>query len=158
VTIGQTTGPPGESCGSGFDWAQPTVTSGNSYVVPAAGGVTVWTLTSWSHNAGPVPGQTLTMKVFRKVADPATYMAVAHDGPRALTAGVLNTFAGISLAVRAGDVLGLYTVTDSGCAIGAPGDTFYFRQGNLADGESGVFATQTEFRLNVSAQLEPDCD
>jgi hypothetical protein len=42
------------------------VTSGNTYVVPGAG-----TITSWSHNAVAGPDQTLTMKIFRKVADPA---------------------------------------------------------------------------------------
>jgi hypothetical protein len=34
----------------------------------------------------------LTMKVFRKIADPARYMVVGRDGPRDLAPGLLNTF------------------------------------------------------------------
>lgn len=43
--------------------------------------------------------QTLTMKVFRKVADPATYMVVGHDGPRPIAASTVNTFP-TSVAVK----------------------------------------------------------
>jgi hypothetical protein len=32
------------------------------------------------------------MKVFRKVADPAIYEVVGHDGPHHLASGLLNTF------------------------------------------------------------------
>lgn len=53
------------------------MSSGNTYVVPAAG-----TLTSWSHPARAGDGQQLTMKIFRKIADPATYQVVGHDEPR----------------------------------------------------------------------------
>ena len=45
---------------------QPTVTSGNTYVVPA-GGVAI---TSWSTNAAAGAGQQLKMKVFRKIGEP----------------------------------------------------------------------------------------
>src|SRR5262245_61232050 len=78
VTIGQVpSSTPFASCSnSPFDLVQPTVSSGNSYVVPDLGGVTAWRLTSWSTFAAAGDGQTLTMKVFRKVADPDTYQAV----------------------------------------------------------------------------------
>ena len=74
---------PASETSADTDRAQPSVISGNSYVVPATGGITAWTLTSWSHNAAADLGQELTMKVFRKVADPLTYTVVGHDGPRA---------------------------------------------------------------------------
>jgi hypothetical protein len=150
ITIGQT-GPLTEVCGAGFDWVQPTVTSGNPYVVPAT--VSAGRITSWGTDAA-VAGGMVTMKVFRKVADPATYMAVGHDGPRTLTGGV-NTFAGINVPVRAGDVLGLYTVAEAGCGLDAPGDTLYFRLGDLADGQSGAFTSLPDFRLNISAVVAP---
>src|SRR5512147_260258 len=67
VTIGQLApSPPASETSADTDRAQPSVTAGNSYVVPATGGVTAWTLTSWSHNAAADVGQELTMKVFRK--------------------------------------------------------------------------------------------
>jgi hypothetical protein len=156
VTIGQL-GPPFQDYTANFDWIQPTVTSGNSYVAPATG-----TITSWSHNAAPGPDQTLTMKLFRKVADPATYTAVAHDGPRPLTGGVVNTFQ-VSIPVQAGDVLGLNTIspTSSGAFFLMPGQTFFYRDPGLGDGSSGAFTIggadfgNLDSRLNASAVIEP---
>jgi hypothetical protein len=152
VTIGQLApASPPTICGAvtAFDRAQPTVTSGNPYVVPGAG-----TITSWSHSAGSGAGQMLTMKVFRKVADPATYMAVGHDGPRLLASGSLNGFPA-SLPVKAGDVLGLGGASPSNyaCLFDAPGDSYVFRPGDLADGgDPEAFLTDTDgFRVNVSA-------
>ena len=118
VTIGQT-GPTTGTCASGYDWVQPTVTSGNAYVVPAT--VATGTVTSWSTHAN-ANGGTLTMKVFRQVSG-LTYMAVGHDDPRPLTPSVLNTFTGINVPVKAGDVLGLHAGAGSpACVIDVPGD------------------------------------
>ena len=92
VTIGQLAPPnPSSETSADTDRAQPSVISGNPYVVPATGGVTAWTLTSWSHTAATDPVQELTMKVFRKAGDPLAYTAVAHDGPRRLTPGTSST-------------------------------------------------------------------
>jgi hypothetical protein len=125
------------------------VVSGNSYVVPGTG-----TITSWSINAANATGQELTMKLFRKVGDPLTYAAVGHDGPRGLARGTLNTFP-TSIAVKPGDVLGLNLASPvaTGCAFAtAAADSNLFRDGSLADGESGAFSPFTEgSRLNVSA-------
>jgi RTX calcium-binding nonapeptide repeat (4 copies) len=163
VTIGQVApGPSFNFANSQVDYLQPTVTSGSSYVVPAAGIVA-----SWSHNAlGEDPGQMLTMKVFRKVADPVTYMVVGHDGPRPLVSGALNTFPA-SIPVRAGDVLGLNTANASPAvhvAYGFPGpntEVFLERlDSDLADGQSGAFDVidSESTRINMSAVVEPDCD
>ena len=132
--------------------------AGNSYVVPATGGVTAWTLTSWSHNAAADVGQELTMKVFRKVADPLTYTVVGHDGPRSLTPSVVNTFQ-TNLPVRAGDVLGNNSKSpaDNASYFTAAGESFIDLQPGLADGQTGTFALRAAdpLRLNVSAVLEP---
>ncbi len=153
TTIGQLgpTGTFGGACSDTLDLLQPSVTSGNTYVVPADGAVT-----SWSHAAGTALGQMLTMKVFRHVAGP-TYMAVGHDGPRALTPSSVNTFSGISIPVMAGDVLGLHTDTDNvRCAFDAPGESWLLRVGDLGDGESGDFGViLSDTRLNISAVVEP---
>ncbi len=161
VTIGQVapTTPEGLDCGSNADRLQPTVTSGNTYIVPTGTGV----ITSWSTNPEATAGQMLTMKVFRKVADPATYQVVGHDGPRPLDSGVLSTFPA-SVTVLSGDVLGLHTPTPGGqaCFFSAPGETWLQKVGNLADGQSDDFTpsggTPANFRLNLSAVVEPDCD
>ena len=107
VTIGQLAPgtPPLTSCsGDPEDRFNPTVASGDSYVVPGAG-----TIVSWSTNAAAGPDQMLTMKIFRKFADPTAgpmdYRVVGRD-PRPLTGGTLNTFP-VAIPVQAGDVLGL---------------------------------------------------
>lgn len=151
VTIGQLapTTPPAACTTNPVDEAQATVISGNPYVAPGNG-----TITSWSNNAGDATGQELTMKILRKVAEPSTYAAVGHDGPRGLARGTLNTFPS-SIPVKPGDVLGLNLASPvpTGCAFGtAAADSYLFRNGSLADGESGAFSSFSEAsRLNVSA-------
>jgi hypothetical protein len=151
VTIGQVApAPPPATCTTNaVDEAQATVISGNPYVVPGTG-----TITSWSHRAANATGQELTMKIFRKVAEPSTYAAVGHDGPRGLARGDLNTFPA-SIAVKPGDVLGINLASPvaTGCGFAVIGETFLFRDGSLADGESGAFNINSSesTRLNVSA-------
>ena len=157
VTIGQvapTT--PSAGCGGavGSDQVQPTVKSGNSYVVPGTG-----TITSWSHNAAAGSGQQLTMKIFRKVADPATYLVVGHDGPRALAPGNLNGFPA-NIAVKPGDVIGLNDYSPAapvGCSFSATGEGYVGRTGSLADGEFGSFTSfgAAGNRRNISAVFVP---
>jgi hypothetical protein len=151
VTIGQT-GSASFGTGSSFDLVQATLASGNSYVVPANG-----TLTSWSTQANAGGGM-LTMKIYRPLGG-KTYMAVAHDGPRALSSSVLNTFTGLSVQVKAGDVLGNSTPSAAGSPAalfpGVPGDQNLFHSA-LADGDSGTFDDDDpEFRLNISAVINP---
>ncbi len=154
VTIGQT-GTAGGTCAANIDRLVQTTSSGTSYVVPATGGIGAWTVISWSHPAAANASQTLTMKVFRPLGG-TTYLAVGHDS-RPLTAGVVNTFP-TSLAVKAGDVLGLYTNTDNvGCLFsGAPGNHFFSHTGDLADGASAsFFPAMSPGRPNISAVLDP---
>jgi hypothetical protein len=155
--------PPPISCTYGpVDLLQPTVTSGAAYVVPANGAE----ITSWSTNAAAGGGQTLEMKVYRTVdAQAGSYMAVAHDGPRGLTGGMLNTFP-VSIPVQPGDLLGLDDagasfLTPSACAFSAPGDFYLATSKDLKDGETGgPFISEEEERLNISAviALKPSND
>jgi hypothetical protein len=158
VTIGQLAPPnPASETSADTDRAQPSVISGNSYVVPATGGITAWTLTSWSHNAAADLGQELTMKVFRKVADPMTYTVVGHDGPRPLTPSIVNTFQ-TSLPVKAGDVLGNNSKSpaENASYFPAPGESFIVLQPGLGDGQTGPFLLSPDpLSLNISAVLEP---
>jgi len=159
VTIGQLApaSPSVDCTGADFDHVQPSVTSGTTYVVPPLPSASALVISSWSHNAAAPAGQVLTMKVFRKVADPATYMVVGHDGPRPLTGARVNTFPA-NVPVQPGDVLGLSSAAASmtGCAFSVLGESRLVRHGNLADGESGAFgAGSADRRTNISAVVAP---
>jgi hypothetical protein len=126
-------------------------------------------LTSWSTNAGtnPPPGrQRLELKVFRPLGF-GLYTVAAHDGPRILTDGVLNTFYGLRVPVQEGDLLGLnsqnaksvsnacYFAT-SGLGSGADVIATSPTGTDLADGASETFpSSQGTSRLNVAAVLTP---
>jgi len=154
VTIGQLA--PGTPTGfadpSGtLDILQPAVTSGNTYVAPGNG-----TITSWSHNAAAGAGQMMTFKVFRPVSG-STYAVVGHDGPRPLTGGAVNAFPA-NVGVQPGDVIGLsFSVAPPAKAwsFAVPGEAFLRRSGNLADGQSGAFDPNPDFRVNVTAVFDP---
>jgi hypothetical protein len=159
VTLGQLP-PPGFStfaCAM-FDRVQPTVTSGNPYVVPAPGGVTSWTLTSWSTEAVPGDGRLLTMKVYRRVSG-NSFMIIGRDGPRTLSGGALNTFSGLSIPLQAGDYVGNSTPAAAGgpaCAFQVPVDPVFGRVGDLPVGASGDFGiSDLPYHLNTSAVVEP---
>jgi hypothetical protein len=154
-TIGQTS-TPNTFC-SPFDRVQPTVTSGNSYVVPSTGGVTNWTLSSWSIQGGP-DADAITMKVYSSLAG-TSFQVVVHDGPKTLTPNTLNTFQ-TNLAVKSGDILGNSTgpanTTGAICTFDVTGETYLRRAGSLDDGGSGTFDLFAgDRRLNVSATVEP---
>ncbi len=154
IGLGQLAGgtPPSGLCNSGsYDMLQPSVTSGNTYVAAEAG-----TITSWTTSASANPSQAYSMKIFRKVSEPAGYTVVAKDGPRALTAGVINTFQ-TSVQVKAGDVLGLNdndgSTANNACTFAAS-DSHLELFGNIATGDSATFGTSAN-RINIGAQLAP---
>jgi hypothetical protein len=73
-----------------------------------------------------------------------------------LTPGVLNTFTGISIPVKAGDVLGLHDGAGMpACVFDVLGDAVFFRFADLADSQSGDFEANTDTRLNVTAVVRP---
>jgi hypothetical protein len=161
VTIGQLApGTPPDICSNPapFDMLQPTVTSGNSYVVPAMPPAGNLVISSWSNNAGPANGTMLKMKVFRKIGEPMNYQVVGHDGFRSIVPSRVNTFP-VNIPVRPGDVLGANdgTVTNA-CAFAVPGETVFLnRSGDLADGGSAATWTNSPGnRLNLTAVVEPN--
>src|SRR6186997_1093628 len=73
ITLGQLSETPSATtCGNQLDFAQLSVDSGNSYVVPGPG-----TITSWTTFGSSGPAQR-TFKAFRKVAAPSRYQVVGH--------------------------------------------------------------------------------
>ena len=154
VTIGQVGDPSASGCSSGYDWVQPTVTAGNSYVIPGNG-----TITSWTTYASGAPGQQETMKVWRPVAgQDGFYLAVGHTAPETLTPGGVagNTFPA-SITVKRGDILGMYTNTGGKCAFSLPGDTYTAASGNTPDGQVGGPFDQggSDYRLDITAEFVP---
>jgi hypothetical protein len=137
---------------SGTDYAQLAVSSGPGYVVPGNG-----TITSWRTNAISASNQKLTMKIFRKVADPAFYMVVAHDGPRDLASGLVNPFT-TSIPVQAGDIPGVYSPSANPAntynSTGS-GDSLLFRSPGLNDGEQASFGQFNALKINLQAVFEP---
>ena len=151
VTIGQLPDPNPGNCDAGVDFVQLGVSSGNQYLVPGAG-----TITSWTVAAGGDRG-TLTMKIFRKVGDPARFQVVGHAGPQTRTPGgtTANTFPA-NIRVRPGDLLGLHTVTATPCAFKDPGGRTAAFSEDLADGAAAMFRLQAEFDLDIQAVFVPD--
>jgi hypothetical protein len=152
VTLGQlATMPSGTT--TGVDFIQLGVSSGTSYQVDEAGNIV-----SWSHNAGSGASQKLTMKVFRKTHDPDFYKVVGLDGPRDLTANLVNTFS-VSIPVQPGDVLGAFAPSGAVTTIvtGTPQDKFLNRSSpaGLGFGEEAGFVESTGGRVNLSAVLVP---
>jgi hypothetical protein len=150
VTIGQLGDSNAGNCDAGVDFVQLGASSGNPYVVPGAGTITSWTVAAAGDRG------TLSIKIFRKLADPARFEVVGHAGPQTRTLGgtAENTFPA-NIRVRPGDLLGLHTVTATPCAFKDPGAA-RSPPGDLADGEAAAFSPEAEFDLDVQAVFVPD--
>ncbi len=160
VVVGQTasaTNPPANCAfAQPGDEVQTSVAAGPSYVVPASGAIT-----SWSTFAGAAPGQTMTLKVFRKVA-PFSYLVVAQD-THPLALSVLNTFP-VVIPVQAGDYIGEGepgggAPTPCEFFTGLSGDSYLYTEGSTV-APSGTVAfppgnVEEETRLNISATVLP---
>ena len=151
VTLGQIAPGIPTSCSNSFEFLQvssPDV----SYTMPASG-----VITSWSHRSQVGMGQTPTLKIYRKVGDPASYQVVGHDGPHPVAPSTVATFPA-SVAVKAGDVLGITGrggAVNIGCLhMGGTGQRGA-HNGDLGASGIGEFSVATG-RVNVSAVLEPD--
>lgn len=162
ATIGRLAPSPLITCaGSTVDLIEPEVVSGTEYVVPPLPPATALVISSWSHNgaaaAGPFAASgPLTLKAYRKVADPATYMVVGH-ATQPLIPATLNTFQA-NIPVQPGDVIGTTTAApaSSSCSFMDPNGGVEGSSTNLADGEQADFsAADTSRSLNVSAVVSP---
>jgi hypothetical protein len=157
VTIGQLAAAPSNffCTNANSDYLQPTVTSGNTYVVPPFGA----TVTEWSTQAGnSAPGALVAFKAYRLVAG-TTYQVVGADQPRAIVPFSLNRFP-VNIPVQPGDVIGFNllngNVAAHTCVQPVPGQSYLFLFPGLAVGQAGTY-TQVNLnsRLNVAAEVKP---
>lgn len=113
ITIGQT----GPSAGCLPNYTFWQLSGSASYTVPSGN----WTLTSWSTDASSFGGQ-MAVVVLRPAG--GSYTVVGVGPVETLTASSVNTFA-VSIAVRGGDILGLWT-SGGTCAqnTGSASDTY----------------------------------
>jgi predicted lipoprotein with Yx(FWY)xxD motif len=148
------TAPPAANCSTAADLTSAM----SAYAVPVGG----TTITNWKTRAATGSGQEMTLKVFRKVGEPATYEVVGHDGPQVLTAngaseaGFINTF-NVSIPVQPGDLVGLYTnnaaTKHQACTFAQSGATYLLSNTELADGASAAFTQQSGSRPNLTADV-----
>lgn len=124
----------------------------SSYAVPPGYG----TITAWSHSAGGTAGA-LSFKVYRPTGGLREFTIVASD-TRDVVAGAVQTFA-VRIAVQPGDRIGLSSEeVELAFETFLPADRIGFFGAELmpdvprmTDGEPFE-----EFKLDVSATLEPD--
>jgi hypothetical protein len=157
TTVGQTFVPDGLYSG-GFTAIQSSY-PGQLYTVPAAGVITSW---SFQAAATQVP-----VGIKFKVARPGggdNFTIIGGSGSRNPTAGALNTYTDVAIAVQPGDVLGLYTGDsgglsrrgDPGCALLCTAREVPF---DAPPGNATAFGDPIlNYALDISASVEPDCD
>jgi IPT/TIG domain len=139
-------------CTGNGDFFQNTLAEGRSYVVEHKG-----VITSWSTMATDGDGQKLTFKLLRPT--PIGPMVVAHDGPRALVPGMVNTFR-TEIPAEPGDILALNSANaeevPNACSwvTGRVADSYAAAPGDVADGVALPSLVITgQLRVNVAATL-----
>jgi len=159
TSLGQTS-PPSSCDGGTFEGVQIATGNPPSYAVPAGGGV----ITSWSQLASPALTQSAKLKLWRPTGAALTFRVVGASDLRALSPSVLNTFP-TRIPVQSGDLVGLgWTApvgpSQVGCqfSTSSPGDQFGGHPGDTPTGGETSFGSGSNFRINVSATLEPDAD
>ena len=155
TTVGSTFVPINFQCQDNV-WQLQTTSPSNQYVVPSAG-----VLTSWSHLAAPTnPPADLKLEVGRTTTTPNQFLIVGVSVAKVPTADAMNTYADISIPVQAGDLLGLHSSgINRNC--GSLETGYQVNYLGLTDPVPGDFVTTaftSDFRLDISATLEADCD
>lgn len=148
---------PAGGCSANFERLNTGVASGNSYVIPVPGGV----VTRWQTQGDPGDaGRTIAMRVYTQ-QDATHFTPVFDTGARSLTVGVLNTFT-TRFPVSGGEIIGVRAdptgTSDCGYDSGGPADTQAAHGPPGAIGTSALFTTNSGFRIDVAAIVEPDGD
>jgi RTX calcium-binding nonapeptide repeat (4 copies) len=152
TTIGETFTPP-TACLSDTTWLQST-SLGGKYAAPSDG-----VLTSWSFLAPPSNLPTLKFKVARPAG--MNSFTIIGDGGMVETplASQLNTYP-IRIPVQANDIIGFYSPTGGRHCRGMALDYALHRTGGdkPVSNTPITFLPEAALQIDVSAQLELDCD
>ncbi len=121
------------------------------YAAPFGGIITAWNV------QGGAEAAQLQLKVVRR-AGGNQFTIVGDTGLEGTVPNALNTFPA-RIAVRSGDLIGLYTGPGAYLAAGAPGYAYHLGAPNAGPGTTLPFAGPFQnSKLDVSASLEVDCD
>jgi len=150
IQIGATF-PPTEHGSANFTYLQ-TATPTGEYRIPSDG-----VIASWSHES-TAAAQQLKLKVAR-AAGGNNFTIVGESTLETMAPSTLNTFQA-RIPVRAGDVIGLYEVTEADIArqILSPGFEYHILSGDPAPGTTAGYTMGTTIQFDLSATLEPDAD
>jgi hypothetical protein len=132
-----------------------TGSPGGQYAAPSDG-----VITAWGHYGSPDfnPVSALKLKVARPVGG-SDYQIVGDSPLETAVPGVLNTYTNVRIPVAAGDVLATYLADDGFCLRApAPGYTTFEELGDPAPGTTVALTGPSDYQLDLSAMLEPDCD
>ena len=154
VRVGDTFAPPSRDLPPYRACADKATFLQAEYTVPAEGVITRWYFQANSDEPKLQPQ--LKFKVGRLVSG-TTYSIVGESGVVKPVPGMLNEYA-VRIPVRAGDLIGIYTVTPGPCFRDAPGRTmFAFGPKELALGTQAEFGAHP-LQVDVAASVEGDAD
>jgi hypothetical protein len=142
--VGHTLTPSG-TCISSYTWLQSQSSAPSDGVI-----------TGWDYQAGASNVPQLKFKVGRLVSG-STYRIVGESGVVTPDASILNHYL-VRIPVKAGDLIGFYTVTGGGCDTSNPSFTELTTLGDVAPGAQAGFSSPAGYEMDVSASLEPDAD
>jgi Ca2+-binding RTX toxin-like protein len=150
--VGQTVDPSSSNCTPEDTFLQ-SVSPGNQFEVPFDG-----VITSWSFLGGSIVPSPLKLKLGR--AGAGTMTITGESGFATPAANQLNTFS-TRVPARAHDLIGFYFPSPSDLAqCAARNQSGYIDLVALGDIQPGASSTVSDesSHLDVSANLEPDCD
>lgn len=149
VTLGHLFTPTPPSCQAGYTVLVTGVASGRSYVVPKAG-----VITSWSFHDGVNPVAGLKLKVGHSGGS-GTYKIIGEATAGTQKANTVNTYK-THIAVKAGDLIGIYEDGGSCLSAGNARDTFVYSVGDVLAGTTVPFHRGAA-KFPVSARVRLDC-
>ncbi|MFL5906090.1 MAG: calcium-binding protein [Solirubrobacterales bacterium] len=150
--VGQTVNPSGSHCTPDDTWLQKT-SPNNQYAIPFDG-----VITSWSFLGGSIVPSPLKLKLGTVAGSTMTIAGESSYGSP--TPGQLNTFQ-TRIPAHANELIGFYFPEPgdfSECAVRQQGYDDALALGDVAPGKTGFPVTSGGNHLDISANLEPDCD
>jgi Ca2+-binding RTX toxin-like protein len=125
---------------------------GDQYAAPSDG-----VITQWSFQADSAPPQ-LKFKVGRSTGNLNEFTVIGQSGQVAPVANTLNSYL-VQIPVQAGDIIGFWVATQGNCSRNQPGYSNREIVGDVQPSTTAFFPGINLFsQLDVSAQLESDCD